>query len=149
MLALQACPTWSLLKPNPSGEELLSSGPADPVWACGKRRPEPSCSFGGGGGGVPSVIFFPSVVASEESGVFTRCSLVFLLASNVASKAPRGALPLWPALCQKHPISSSSPPLFFLIPGAPVESTWRGAILEASNLVSEAPCGRAESHAGL
>lgn len=37
-------------------------------------------SVGGGGGGGGDLSSFMSVGASEESDVFTRCSLLFLLA---------------------------------------------------------------------
>lgn len=55
---------------------------------------------------------FMSVGASEESDVFTRCSLLFLLAYHQPVNpfpTPCGTLPCWPALPLSDGIISSFP----------------------------------------
>lgn len=94
-LALPVITKSSLIKHNPSSEELVSSPLPGPILACDNTgesvlgflhiKADGGGDIGGGGGagggrGGTDLPSFMSVGASEESDVFTRCSLLFLLA---------------------------------------------------------------------
>lgn len=81
-----------------------------------------------------------SAVASEESRVFSRRLLVFLLAAKVVqARASFGLRSLSERTLKRSRLLVLS--LVFTSPP--------GAILDANKLISEAPCGCTQSHAGL